>query len=413
MRSAAGQGFRIPERAVLHFNVADFAVAVERVEDTSLREKALLIAPMQAARAVVYDMSEEAYGDGVRKGMPLRQATRLCRKAVVLAPRTDLYQKAMAAFVRELQGYSPLIESGQADGHFFVDVTGTHRLYGPAPDVGWRVRREVKKGLGINPIWTLGTTKLVSKVASRLVKPVGEYIVSPGEEDTFLAPLGIDLLPGVKTEELQKLYEFRLTTIGSLAKLSRNQLMVPFGSRCDFLYSASRGIDHSRVSSVSADDHPVDFEHVFENDTNDKQEVEAVVANLSGRSGLELRRKKQVARRVGIWLRYSDGGHVVRQASHRGGTSGEFLLQKLAATALNRAWVRRTRIRSCRLVCDRLQKQSPQLLLFPEALEERSKQKEILGAMDTLRLRYGHDVIGVGRQYRTFEPAVLTRQFGN
>ena len=65
------------------------------------------------------------------------------------------------------------------------------------------------------------------------------------------------------------------------------------------------------------------------------------------------------------------------------------------------------------LVCDRLQKQSPQLLLFPEALEERSEQKEILGAMDTLRLRYGHDVIGVGRQYRTFEPAVLTRQFGN
>ena len=227
------QGFKLRERAVLHFNVADFAVAVERVTDSSLRERPLIIAPLQAARAVVYDMSEEAYGEGVRKGMPLRQATRICRGAALLAPRASLYQKAMQAFLKELQGYSPLIECGQADGHFFVDVTGTHRLYGPAPDVGWRVRRHVRTSLGINPIWTLGTSKLVSKVASRLVKPVGEYIVTAGDEAIFLAPLPIHLLPGLSGKELQKLQEFRLTTIGALAKLNRQQLMVPFGSRCD------------------------------------------------------------------------------------------------------------------------------------------------------------------------------------
>ena len=81
------QGFAARERAVLHFNVADFAVAIERVEDLRLRTRPLLIAPLQAARAVIYDMSEEAYLEGVRKGMPLRQATRLCRRAVVLPPR--------------------------------------------------------------------------------------------------------------------------------------------------------------------------------------------------------------------------------------------------------------------------------------------------------------------------------------
>ena len=34
------QGFTLRERAVLHFNVADFAVAVERVADSSLRRPA-------------------------------------------------------------------------------------------------------------------------------------------------------------------------------------------------------------------------------------------------------------------------------------------------------------------------------------------------------------------------------------
>ncbi|MEK6194927.1 MAG: hypothetical protein N2F24_11960, partial [Deltaproteobacteria bacterium] len=269
-----------------------------------------------------------------------------------------------------------------------------------APDVGWRVRRSVRTSLGINPIWTLGSSKLISKVASRLVKPVGEYIVTPGEEAAFLAPLAIDLLPGITGKELGQLQEFRLLTIGALAKLSRHQLMVPFGSRSDYLHAVSRGVDDSRVCKPLAGTQTIDYEHCFENDTNDQQEMEGIVANLVSRAGSQLRQRRQVARRVGIWLRYSDGGHVVRQASCRAGTAGDFSLHKLALTALHRAWLRRTRIRSCRLVCDRLQRQSPQLSLFPELESNQMDQKEVFGAMDALRKRFGHEVIGVGREYQ-------------
>lgn len=389
------QGFTARERTVLHFNVADFAVAVERVEDCRLRDRPLLIAPLQAARAVVYDMSEEAYREGVRKGMALRQATRICRGAAVLPPRVGLYHKAMLAFFKELQGYSPLIECGEADGHFFADVTGTHRLYGPAPDIGWRVRRQARTGLGVNPIWTLGSSKLVAKVASRLVKPVGEYIVTAGEEEAFLAPLPVAVLPGLTSRELEQLRDFHLTTIGALAGLSRHQLMVPFGSRGDYLHDISRGIDDTAVCRPTSAGETIDCEHIFADDSNDQEEVESAVAALVSRAGTSLRGRQQVTRRLGIWLRYSDGSHVVRQSACRNGTSGDVLLKKLAAAALQRAWTRRTRIRSCRLVCDRLQRQSPQLLLFTE---QEDREKKVLAAMDALRKRFGHEVIGVGRQ---------------
>lgn len=398
------QLFRLKERSIIHFNVADFAVAVERVSDNSLKEKPLIIAPLQAARPLVYDMSEEAYRDGVRKGMALNQAIRRCRRAAILGPRIPLYQKAMGAFLRELQNYSPLIEYGRADGHFFVDVTGTHRLLGPAPDVGWRVRRHVQKGLGINPIWALGSNKLVAKVASRLVKPVGEYIVTPGEEDSFLAPLPVGLLPGLNPRELEKLMEFHLTTIGALAGMSRNQLMVPFGSRCDFLHAVSHGIDDSKVSDSRTAHSAIDYEHLFDDDTNDEQEVEGVIVQLASRAGHQLREQSQVSRRLGIWLHYTDGGHVVRQASVKKGTSSDFLLHKLALTALQRAWIRRTRVRSCRLVCDRLQRKSPQLPLFPEPEKEGKREQVILGAVDLLRNRFGHASIGFGRQFHGGEP---------
>ncbi len=395
------KGFTTKERSIIHFNVADFAVSVERVVDITLRDRPIIIAPLQAARAQVYDMSEEAYSEGVRKGMALRHATKICRGAKLLPPRSTLYQKAMGKFFKEVQSYSPLVENGFDDGHFFVDVTGTHRLHGPAPDIGLRIRRHVRKQLGINPIWTLGSSKLVSKVASRLVKPVGEYIVNPGEEELFLAPLSITLLPGVTRQELQKLLDFQLTTIGSLAGLSQQQLMVPFGSRCDYLHRVSRGIDETGINVPSNTIQTVDCERSFADDTNDRQEVETVVADMVGRAAQILRAKGQVARRVGIWLRYSDGNHVVRQASERRGSNSNFVLERLAFTALKRAWLRRTRMRSCRLVCDRLQKQSPQLLLFPDKSVGEQRQEKLFGAVDTIRNRFGHNVINIGSLNRS------------
>ncbi|NTV53591.1 MAG: DNA polymerase IV, partial [Candidatus Firestonebacteria bacterium] len=74
------------ERSIIHLNVVDFAVAVERTLDSRLRERPVIIAPEGAARGAVYDMSEEAYGAGVRKGMALSRARRACRDAAVIPP---------------------------------------------------------------------------------------------------------------------------------------------------------------------------------------------------------------------------------------------------------------------------------------------------------------------------------------
>lgn len=386
------------DRSIIHFNVADFAVAVERVVDSSLRHHPVVIAPLQAARAVVYDMSEEAFRCGVRKGMQLYQATRRCRKAIVLAPRFDLYQRAMRDFLKRVIRFSPLVEHGLIDGHLFVDVTGTHRLFGPAPDIGWRVRKDVCTDLGVDPIWTLSSSKLVAKVASRLVKPTGEYIVAAGEEEEFLAPLPVSLLPGVSQSERRKLYEFNIAQIGQLAGLSKAELMVPFGSRSDFLYEASRGVDRTMVRRGPSQTASVTYEHHLADDTNDRGLVKLVVRGLADKAGVELRRRKQAARRVGLKIIYSDGSTVVRQASRRIGSSSDFVLREMAVLALQRAWRRRTRLRSCHLMCDRLHRQSSQLSLFAATKGEEKEKDTLLPAMDTIRNRFGHDLIMVGAQ---------------
>ena len=89
------KGLNMRKRTIIHINVADFAVAVERLLDSRLREQPVIIAPERAMRSVVYDMSDESYQNGVRKGMRLQQALRYCRDAIVIPPHPDRYERAM------------------------------------------------------------------------------------------------------------------------------------------------------------------------------------------------------------------------------------------------------------------------------------------------------------------------------
>lgn len=385
------------QRFILHLNVADFAVAVERVSDRSLHDKPVIIAPLQAARAAVYDMSDEAYKDGVRKGMLLGRATRICRRARVLPPRFDLYRRAMGEFVNEARAYSPLLEYGNGDGHLYLDITGTHRLFGAAPDVGWRLRKRIRSNLDIDPIWSLAGNKLVSKIGSRLVKPVGEYIVADGEEQRFLAPLSLSLLSELTVIERQRLSEFNIAQIGQLALLSRPQLYSVFGRRAETLFDLSRGVDSSLVGPEQARLPRVEREHIFSDDTADRAVLRGVVTSLAVELGMELRLTRKAARRVGLQLYYTDGSMVSRQATVRRGVCDDHSLQHMARLALKRGLTRRTRVRSCRLMCDRLHQKSTQLSLFDAAVGE-VKRDKLLSAMDAVRCRFGHDSIRTCRQ---------------
>jgi DNA polymerase-4 len=385
------------DRSIIHLNIADFAVAVERAVDCRLKDRPVIIAPEGAARAAVYDMSEEAYRNGIRKGMALRRAARLCPGARILPPHPDRYEQAMRSLLKQTLPYSPLIETGEADGHLFMDVSGTARLFGLPMDVAWRLRRQVKKDLGLDPIWSVAPNKLVAKVATRLVKPDGEYIVGAGEEESLLAPLPINLVPGIERDDLLRLREFNLTRVAQFTALSLEQLQIPFGARALFLYQTARGIDPSPVLPVGQKPPKVIADHEFGNDTNDRASLESVLYRLVEQIGDRLRRRRRAARRVAVILDYSDGMRSIRQLAARPATANDFTLFQLARRTLQLAWIRRVRIRHVRLICDRLIFPPAQLELFADEQEQTQKRDHLIIAIDSIRNRFGSEALQVGR----------------
>ena len=321
-------------RSIIHLNVADFAVAVERAVDRRLHERPVIIAAEGAVRAAVYDMSNEAYMVGIRKGMALQRAVRLCKDARILPPHPHRYEQAMRDVLARALPYSPLIETGEDDGHLFMDATGTGRLFGPPRDVAWRLRRQIKSDLGLNPIWSVAPNKLVAKVATRLVKPDGEYVVAAGEEKSLLAPLPVRLVPGIERDDLLRLQEFNLTHAFQVAALSLEQLEIPFVNRARLLYEAVRGIDPSPVLPVGQKPPRVIADHEFGTDTNTVNTLESVLYRLVEQVGSRLRRRRRAARRIAIVLDYSDGMRRARQAAARPATANDITLFELARRAL-------------------------------------------------------------------------------
>ena len=385
------------DRSIIHLNVADFAVAVERAVDCRLKDRPVIIAPEGAARAAVYDMSEEAYRAGIRKGMALRRAVRLCKNAKILPPHPDRYEHAMRALLKQTLPYSPLIETGEADGHLFMDVSGSARLFGPPVDVAWRLRRQVKKDLDLDPIWSVGPNKLVAKVATRLVKPGGEYIVGAGEEKSLLAPLPISLVPGIERDDLRRLWEFNLTRVFQFTALSLEQLQIPFGTRALFLYEAARGIDPSPVLPVGQRPPKVIADHEFGNDTNNISVLERVLYGLVEQIGDRLRRRRRAARRVAVILDYSDGVRRTRRLAAKPATANDLTLFELARRTLLLAWTRRVRIRHVRLICDRLIFPPAQLALFADERKQKKDRDNLIVAIDDIRNRFGNEAVRFGR----------------
>ena len=384
------------DRSIIHLNITDFAVAVERVCDRSLATVPLIVAPDNAARGIVYDMSEEAYQEGVRKGMSLSLARRYSPAARILSPRIPVYRKAMTALVREVVCYTPLVEQGEEDGHLFMDVSGTHRLHGPPPDIAWRLRKRVLSSLGLDPVWSLGSNKLVAKVASRVVRPSGEIIVGAGDEHAFLKPLSLSLLPGLRNTEQKTLADFNLATIGDLAGLSRQQLQLPFQKRGDYLYDASRGRDVTPVLPGVDRRIRIMREHVFAEDTEKAGELRNVLSIFVHELGHCLRKRKILTRRIVVSLTYSDGRSASRQVIDKNGTDNDFVLQVLALVALDRTWKRRVRVRGCGLSFDRLLPRSQQRSLFPMHSLQELQQKKLLAAMDAVSNRFGSSVLRPG-----------------
>jgi len=384
------------DRSIVHLRIDAFPVAVERLRDPSLLNKPVVVCARHSPRSLIYAASPEARSEGVWEHLPLTAALKRCRRLVVLPPDELLYRRAGERICRVLDRYSPLVEPGQW-GRFFLDMTGTARLFGDAQDSAFRIRREVSEAVRLNATMGIGSNKLVSGVAARVVSACGDlYTVPSGSEASFLAPLRVRMLPAVRLRtERELLGEFNIRFVHQVAGLSPGQLAAVFGKFGVFLHRQARGIDYAPVRPPLSK--PFVLQEInLDEDTNDDPVLLGLFYGMIEKACFQMRIQKVLPKTVWLHLRYSDGMDMTRRRKITHPVWIDSLMYRILEPFFLKVNERRQRVRYMSLTFTDLFPVPDQLSLFdpPEADQ---KPEHLISALDSIRKKFGEEAIAFGR----------------
>jgi DNA polymerase-4 len=378
-------------RSIVHLEVPDFLTRLEELREPGLAGKPLALAE-PGGRATVRGLNAAARSEGIREGMPLAAARRMCRWLRVLPPDERFYNEQQERALDELGRFSPLVE-GVRPGHFFVDLTGTRRLWGPAPDTSHRLERYLRERRQLPARVGLAANKLVSQMAARVVPPGDLSCVFAGGEAGFLAPLPVDALPGVGGKTRDKLEDFNIRRIGELAVLGPGALAAVFGSAGSKLIHLARGRDPSPVVPFRKTAQ-LQLVRTLDRDEIDRERLEGALFQQVEAAGWHLRRHNRLPEDWALEVRYADG--MTFRHREPFAPAGEFLdrhLFRAVRPALREALRRRVAVRRLALEFSKLAMPLRQLHLFALDDPEQEREEELQTVVDGIRARFGRDAV--------------------
>lgn len=388
------------KKNVLHLDIPSFPATVEQAANVDYRGRPVIVSSGAGSRAVVLSASREARSEGIGRGMLLQQALKMEQHVIVVDANPELYQRAMQAMTRRLSQYSPYVEPLRY-GQVAVDMTGTTRLFGRVKDSAYRMHTEIRESLNLTSSIGISINKLVSSVAARYIQRYAElFDVLPGNERTFLEPLDVAMLPGVgQSTDRLLLQELNICTIGMLADVPVNKLVLVVGKVALSLHQKALGIDDSPVLPPRARPE-IKEEYTFSDDTNDDVMLMGVVQYLIERGCRRLRKQQKKSNRVRIFCRYSDSKVSSRTLQLPEATHEEYQVLYQAGKIFERLFERRTRVRYLSIAFENLVFSARQTSLFGAVVNPESrKHRSLHEAMDRIRDRHGYAAVQYGRTF--------------
>lgn len=382
----------------MHVDLDAFFVEVCRQRQPELRDVDLLVVGgKRESRGVVQSASYGARKFGVRSGMPIGQAARLCPKATFVKGEFVHYREASHA-VRDVIGrHAPVaVMTGLDEG--YLDFSGTDLIYPVSLlEVAERIRNEIKSNTGLDCSIGIGPNRMIAKIASDYAKPRALCEVRPGWERGFVAGLTLSALPGIGPKTAKRLTERGLTNVAQIQQMPPAELERLVGldeARSLIRRSEGRGGTVLRAHDIAKS---VSRETTFFRDISGAEELDRVLLVLTARVAGQLRDEGLVAGAVVLKLRHSDFVTVTRRRALTNPTAldGELIApaRELLAPAFAAARARRQGIRLLGIAATGLrQSDAPDLFEVPA----RTRTRELTTAVDQVRARFGFDAVHSG-----------------
>ena len=368
------------ERSIVHMDLDTFFVSCERLIDSRLNNKPVLIGGT-SDRGVVASCSYEARKYGVHSAMPMRMAKQLCPEAIVLRGNSGIYTKYSKLVTDVINESVPLYEKSSID-EFYIDLTGMDQFFG-CNQLASELRSKIIRETGLPISFGLSANKTVSKIATGEAKPNNELKINLGTEKPFLAPLSVRKIPMVGEKTYNSLCDLGIRRIQTVQEMPINMMTRVFGKHGTSIWKKANGIDHTPVIKYH-ERKSISTERTFDKDTTDVTKLKSIIVAMAENLIFQLRRGDKLTACITFKIRYSDFQTYTKQKRIPYSSSDHAILP-IVMDLYESLYQRRLLVRLIGVKFSHLVSGGHQINLF----EDNDKILNLYQAMDKMRERYG------------------------
>jgi len=299
-------------RIILHIDMDAFFSQIEELANPRLKGKPLVVCGDPNRRSVVSTASYEARKYGIKSGMAVGLARKMCPHSIFIRGNPQKYVYTSVQILKLLRDFTRAVEPFSVDEAFLefegIDIED-------ALEIALKIKGRIKDEFGLTGSIGIGPNKFVAKMASGLQKPDGLTLIRDGEFVRVFGDKPVIDLWGVGEKTCKKLNRLGVATIGDLARYPEKKLEEMFGIYGSDLKRAANGIDDSPVLPYYEPHEPKSMGHEFTlpYDIGDRENLLPTLLWLSEKLARRMRREGYLGDTVTVKIRDDSFNTTTRQ----------------------------------------------------------------------------------------------------
>lgn len=383
-------------KVFLHLDMDAFFSSIEQMSNPNLAGKPVIVCGNPDTRSVVSTASYEARKYGLRSGMPIGQARKLCPCGVYVTGDPRKYVYTSVKILAVLREFTSQVEPSSVDEAFleFEDIEIEDAIA-----TARRIKQEIKDRFRLTCSIGIGRNKISAKMASDIDKPDGLTVIEPDDFLGYFGEKGVGVLWGVGEKTARKLNNIGIMTVRELARSSEAALKNLFGEYGSYLKMTANGIDESPLIPYFQGIEPksIGHEHTLSADTSDSACLLSCLLRLSEQVGRRMRKDGYVGDTVTVKIRFGDFKTITRQRKLDRYFDDDRRLFEAARTLFLSNCEERD-IRLLGVSISGLARRASVMMdpIFPEDI----RGEDCVRVVDSIRDRFGEDSIARGASIR-------------
>lgn len=378
-------------RAIVHVDGDAFFTSCEEALHPQLRGKPLVTG---GERGIVACANYVAKGMGIKRGLPLGEARKMCPQLVVLPSDYETYSLFSRRMFAILRRFTPQVEEYSID-EAFADITGLRRFFRSSyEDIARRIKGEIFRELGITVSVGLSVTKVLAKLASRYRKPDGFTVMEGRGIAFYLKDVPVGDIWGIGPATAEYLNKLGVLTALDFARLPEAVVKRYLTKPGVEIWREIRGESVYPVSSEARDTRvSISKTKTFAPPTADRDYIFAHLLRNLESACMKARRFALVPQRLVLYLKKQDFTYSIREIRLFRPSNLPLELVDFLRQGFEEIYQQNTLYRATGVILSELLTDTPvQYDLFEDPLRA-ERIREIYRVVDCVNDRFGKHIL--------------------